>query len=121
MADGLGTTGANSALTNILATGVWMQLHTGLPGAAGTSNVATNNTRVSVTWGAPSSGSASNSVAIAFNAVPATETYTHASFWSAVTAGNFWFSGAITGGAVVSGNNFVIAIGGYVVSFTLAS
>jgi hypothetical protein len=121
MADGLGTTGANSALNNVLATGVWMQLHTGLPGAAGTANVATNNTRQQVTWGSAASGSASNSAAITWNAVPATETYTHASFWSASTAGNFWFSGAVTGGAVVSGNNFQIAIAGYVVSFTLAS
>lgn len=97
----------------------YVQLHTGDPGAAGNNNIATNNTRMIITFGAaPSGGSISNTAAITWAAVPATETYTHWSRWSAVAAGTFLGSGTVSGGAVTAGATFNVAIGACIVQFT---
>lgn len=92
---------------------VWVQLHTGDPGSAGTSNVAGNTTRQQSTFGSVASGGAiSNTVAVAWTAVSTTETYSHCSLWSASTAGTFLGSASLTQSkAVNSGDNFSIPIG----------
>ena len=75
------------------ATPFWVQLHTGSPGAAGTSNVSTHTTRIQATFGtAPSAGSIANTAVVTWTGLaitPATETVTHVSFWDAATSGNF--------------------------------
>lgn len=97
----------------------WAQLHTGDPGAAGTSNVATNNTRQQITFGSVASGgSIANTAAVTWTSVPATETYTFWSRWSASTSGTFLGSGTVSGGAVTSGATFNVAIGSCTVAFT---
>lgn len=121
MSDGQAAAFANAALAAGLATGTWIQLHTGLPGAAGTSNVATETTREQATWGSPSGGSASNTNALTWSAVAASETYTHYTAWSASTGGTFSHSGAITASGVTAGNDFTVDIGDLVASYTLAS
>lgn len=100
-----------------MPTGSFIQLHTGDPGEDGTANVATNNTRQSATWNASSGGSATNNGVISWTSVPATETYTHWTSWDAVTAGNCIVArGTLTGGAVLSGQDFDIADAGLTVT-----
>ncbi len=92
---------------------VWVQLHTGDPGAAGTSNAAGNTTRQQATFGTVASGGAiSNTVAVAWTAVSTTETYAYVSLWSASTSGTFLGSGALTQSkSVNAGDNFSLPIG----------
>lgn len=91
---------------------VWTQLHTGDPGAAGTSNAAGETDRTQVTFGTVASGAAiSNTAAISWTAVSTSETYTHVSLWSASTAGTFLGSAALTQSKTVNaGDNFSIPI-----------
>lgn len=92
---------------------VWVQLHTGAPGAAGTANVATESTRKQVTFGAAASGrTISNTVAIEWTAVSTTETYTHISLWTASSAGTFLGSDDLSASAAMTaGDTFRIPIG----------
>lgn len=121
MADGLSSAAADVSLNQLAATYSWVQLHTAAPGSAGTTAVATNNTRKQVTWATSSGNSLASSADAAWTAVPATETYSHFTVWTASTSGVFGFSGAVTNGAVSSGNDFKIASGSLTASFTLAS
>jgi hypothetical protein len=66
----------------------YVQLHTGAPGASGTSNVAGETTRKKVTLGSPSSGVRKSSTAPEWTAVSTSETYKYISLWDASTAGN---------------------------------
>lgn len=129
MADNIATGVANSILALILngtafagfAT-PYAQLHTGLPGAAGTANVAGNSTRQACPFAtAPSGGVVSNSSAITWTSVPATETYTHISLWSAASGGTFICSGSLAVGSVLSGQNFSIGVGALTVSLPVAA
>ena len=95
MADGLSTTVANAALNNIVGTNAaFVQLHTGAPGAAGTTSVSSTTARQSVTWGAASAGSVSASNQPAWTNWAGTngEIDTDISFWSASTNGTFGMS-----------------------------
>lgn len=121
MADGLGAAGANTALDALLAAYPWVKLHTGLPGAAGTSNPATETTRKQATWRSSNGGASSQSNALTWTNVAGSETYTHFTAWTASTAGAFGFSGTITANAVTAGDTFTIAIDSASVSLTLAS
>jgi hypothetical protein len=104
---------------------VYVQLHTGDPGSAGTSNVAGESTRESAgsnpAFATPSGGSTTNSNAIAWTSVSNTETYTDVSIWSALSGGTFIASGTITGGSVTAGQTFTIPIGDMTVSVPVAS
>lgn len=105
------------------ATALWVQLHTGSPGAAGTSNVSTHTTRVQATFGtAPSAGSIANTVAVAFTSIavtPASETITHVSFWDASTAGNFKGADDLPASKIVQDDDsLTIAIGALTLSIT---
>lgn len=52
---------------------VWVQLHVGAPGAAGTANIATETTRKQATFGdAAASGAITNTVAVEWTNVAAT-------------------------------------------------
>ena len=92
---------------------VWVQLHLGDPGAAGTSNLAGNTTRQQATFGTVASGGAiSNTVAVAWTSVSNSETYSYASLWTASTAGSFLGSAALTQAKVVNaGDNFSLPVG----------
>ncbi len=127
MAEGLSVSTANSVLnaigrnTSYVVAQLYVQLHTGAPGAAGTSNVATNNTRKSVAFSAPAGGSMSNSDTPLWSTVPATETYTKASVWTAASGGTFVGSGSITAGAVTAGDDWSLPIGDLTLFFGVAS
>lgn len=96
MADGLSTTVANAALTSIVGTNANnVQLHTGAPGSAGTSNVSSVTTRPAATWAAASGGAVStNGTAPAWSnwAGTSPEVDTDISLWSASSSGTFGFS-----------------------------
>lgn len=121
MAEGLGAAGANVALDALFAAYPWIQLHTGAPGSAGTSNVANSGTRKQATPRSASGGATSQSNALQWTNVSASETYAKFSAWSASSAGTFGFSGSITASAIVAGNNFSVNIDDLDVAFPLAS
>ena len=106
-------------------TAIWMQLHTAEPGAAGTTAIAGNATRVNITAAFPTSASGivSNNVDISWTSgeVDTSEDYTHYSVWTLVSAGTFLWSGAITANAVIVGDQFKILSGDLDLSFTLAT
>lgn len=119
MTVGLSSTVANAVLDALCRSATWtepaavyIQLHTGDPGAAGTSNVATETDRTQATFGTPASGGAiSNTAALTWTGVAGSEDYTHFSAWDASTSGNFLFSGTMTANAVTTGDTFQIPIG----------
>jgi hypothetical protein len=95
MADGLSATVANAALNSIVGTDANdVQLHTGAPGANGTSNVSSVTTREAVTWNSASAGSVSASNEPAWTNWGGSngEVDTDISFWSASTSGTFGMS-----------------------------
>lgn len=84
--------------------GLYVKLHLGDPGEAGTLNPATEATRDQVTFAASSSGSmaATGTPVAEWTNVSTTETYTHFSIWDASTAGNCLGSGALSGSAAMT-------------------
>lgn len=99
--------------TSYAEAAVYVQLHLGDPGSAGTSNVAAETDRVQATFGSAASGRAiSNTAAIEWTNVAATETYTHVSLWDASSAGNFLGRDDLSSSAAVTaGDTFRIPIG----------
>ena len=92
-----------------MPTNVYVKLHTGDAGEAGTSNAATETTRKQVSWSAASSGSIASSATLEWTNVSTTETYTHWSMWDNSTAGNCLWTGALSASAAVTaGDTFQI-------------
>lgn len=101
---------------------LYVQLHTGAPGAAGTSNVAGESTREPAgTFTSPAGGQATNNASVTWTAVSTAETYSDVSLWSAATGGVFVTSGTITANTVGVGDNFTIPIGDMLVEMPVAS
>jgi hypothetical protein len=92
---------------------VYVKLHTGDPGAAGTANPAANTTRQQGTFGsAAASGAITNTSAIEWTNVPNAETYTWVSLWSASSGGTFLGSDDLSSPAIMSvGDTFRMPIG----------
>lgn len=92
---------------------VWVQLHLGDPGSAGTSNPAAETDRVQATFGTGAASRAiSNTAVIEWLAVSNTETYTWVSLWSASTSGTFLGRDDLSSSAAVTaGDTFRIPIG----------
>lgn len=114
--------GVLRATTFTAPTSVYVKLHTGDPGGAGTANAASNTTRQVVTFAAPSGTqptSAASNVACTWTSVPTAETYSYVSLWDNSTAGNCLWSGALTTAKTVGvGDTFTIASGSLTVSLT---
>lgn len=121
MAEGWGATAANSTLDTVCAAYNYIQLHTGAPGSVGTSNVASNTTRKIITEASASGGSRASSADLTWTSVPAVETYTKFTRWTASSAGTFGFSGVVTANPVAIGDTFTIPSGSLTTSLTLAS
>lgn len=94
-------------------TAVWVKLHIGDPGAAGTSNPAAETTRKQVTFGsAAASGAISNTVDIQWTALPADEVISHVSLWTASTGGTWLGNDALLDPQSVNeGGSFTIPTG----------
>lgn len=126
MATGLASAVANGFLdalgnaTNYTAPAAfYVKLHTGDPGSAGTSNAATETTRVQASFAAASAGAITTDADLAWTNVAATETITHVSYWSASTAGTFLGSDALEASAdLTATGDFTIAAGNIDLSFT---
>lgn len=102
--------------------GFFVKHHTGDPGIAGTSNAATNTTRVSITFGtAATTGTIANTVAASWTSVPASEDYAFWSSWDNISAGAFTASGVTTSNPVVTGDTYTVGIGGIVLTLGTAS
>lgn len=92
---------------------VWVKLHTGDPGSAGTNNAATETTRKQATFGSAASGRAiSNTADIEWTNVSTTETYTWISLWTASSGGTFLGRDDLSSSAAVTaGDTFRIPTG----------
>ena len=121
MATGLAAAGGNTALDAIRTDTPFIKLHIGDPGAAGTSNPATETTRKAVTFAAASGSSMASSADITWTSIAGSEDATHFSIWNASTSGTFKFSGTITANAFVAGDTYTIPSGSLVLTITPAS
>jgi hypothetical protein len=127
MAAGLSSYLANAFLdalgnnTSFAVTTVYVKLHVGDPGVNGTSNAATETTRKSVSFSAASSGALASDADITWTNIAGSEDATFFSAWDNLSAGNFLFSGSISGNAYTAGDTYVIPSGSLTVSLTLAS
>lgn len=130
MATGLTAYTANKMLDHLRGgtawtqpSGLYIKLHTGDPGAAGTGNAAGNTTRQQGTFGTSSSGgSISNTAQVQWTSVSTAETYSHASVWDASTSGNCLYTGTLPVPVAVSvGATFTAAIGQVTISQVIAS
>lgn len=96
---------------------VWVKLHVGDPGEAGTANAATETTRKQVSMAAAASGASSSDADLVWTSVAGTETITHVSVWDASTAGNCLWVGALTASkALNAGDTFTIPSGSFTAS-----
>jgi hypothetical protein len=127
MATGLSNYLANKFLdavgnaTSYSATNVYVKLHIGDPGAAGTTNPATETTRKLVSFSAASTGSLTSDADVSWTNIAGSEDATFFTVWDNLTAGNFLFSGTVAGNAYTAGDTFTIPSGSLTVSLTLAS
>lgn len=106
MTTGAATATANSWLNSLRGTAysvtaLYVKLHTGDPGSAGTANASALTTRNQLTLAAASGGSAALSSLPSYT-MSASETITHVSIWDAASAGNFIASGALSASKSVS-------------------
>ena len=124
MATGLSTANlANKILDHLRGGTAWTQpgglyikLHTGDPGAAGTANASAVTSRQAATFSAASGGALALSNSPAF-AMTSSETISHVSVWDASTGGNFLWSCALTSSkSVTNGDTLTFTTLG--VSFT---
>ena len=99
---------------------LFLQLHTGDPGADGTANVATENSRQAVTFAAPANtgtdgrAQAATSADVTWTAVAADETYSHISIWDdgGVGLGSCWYKGPMAAPVpVLTGGDFTFPAG----------
>lgn len=89
--------------------GLYIKLHIGDPGAAGTANPSAVTTRRQATMNAAASGQITLNAMSGTYAMTTGETISHFSVHDDPTAGNFLFSGAwTTPRAVVNGDTIVI-------------
>ena len=107
--------------TSFAVATVYVKLHVGDPGAAGTANAATETTRKEASFAAASSGSLASDAALTWTNIAGSQDATHFTAWDNISAGNFLFSGTITANAYTAGDTFTIALGSLTVSLTLAS
>ncbi len=92
-----------------IPTNVYIKLHTGDSGEAGTNNAASETTRKVAAWATAASGSIATSATLEWTNVAATETYSHWSMWDNVSAGNCLWTGALSSSAAVTaGDTFQI-------------
>jgi hypothetical protein len=101
MATGLSNYLANKFLdavgnaTAYSATNVYVKLHIGDPGSAGTTNPATETTRKLVSFSAASTGGLTSDADVSWTNIAGSEDATFFTIWDNLTAGNFLFSGTV--------------------------
>lgn len=127
MATGMSAYLANSLLnalgnnTAYAVTNVYVKLHVGDPGAAGTSNAATETTRKAVSFAGASAGSIASDADVTWTNISGSQDATFFTAWDSIDAGSFLFSGTITGNPYTAGDTYTISAGSFVTSLTVAS
>ena len=127
MATGMSAYLANSLLnalgnnTAYAVTNVYVKLHIGDPGAAGTANAATETTRKAVSFAGASNGSIASDADVTWTNISGSQDATFFTAWDSLTTGNFLFSGTITGNPYTAGDTYTITAGSFVTSLTVAS
>jgi hypothetical protein len=99
----------------------YAKMHTGDPGANGTSNAAVETDRINTTWDTPDTSTPGNVAMTHTNqldltGVAASEDYVAVSYWSASSGGDFGGSGPITSDPVVVGDNWFLPVGALIVN-----
>ena len=107
--------------TSFSVTTAYVKLHVGDPGSAGTSNAATETTRKAVSFASASNGALASDADVTWTNIAGSQDATHFTAWDNETAGNFLFSGTITGNAYTAGDTYTISSAGLTVSLTVAS
>jgi len=107
--------------TSFAVAQVYVKLHVGDPSSDGTANPATETTRKAASFGTASAGVLTSDTDVVWTNIAGSQTATFFTAWDAATAGNFLFSGSITGNPYTAGDTFTIASGALTVSLTLAS
>lgn len=100
---------------------VYIKLHTGDPGAAGTANAATETTRKAASFGAASAGAITSDADISWTNIAGSQDASHFTAWDNISAGNFLFSGTITANPYTAGDTYTISSGNLSASLTVAS
>ncbi len=127
MAHGLSAYLCNSWLdalannTSYAVAQVYIKLHTGDPGAAGTANAATETTRKAASFGAATAGAITSDADISWTNIAGSQDANHFTAWDSLTAGNFLFSGTITANPYTAGDTYTISSGNLSASLTVAS
>ena len=127
MAHGIGAYLGNAWLnalgnnTSFAVAQVYVKLHVGDPGAAGTANPATETTRKAVSFGAASAGVLTSDDDVTWTNIAGSEDANHFTAWDSLTTGNFLFSGTITANPYDAGDTYAIDAGNLTASLTLAS
>jgi hypothetical protein len=98
-----------------------VKLHIGDPGANGTGNPATETTRKAVSFGASAAGALASDADVTWTNIAGSQDATHFTAWDNLSAGNFLFSGTITGNAYTAGDTYTISSAALTVSLTVAS
>ena len=127
MAHGIGAYLGNAWLnalgnnTSFAVAQVYVKLHVGDPGAAGTANPATETTRKAVSFGAAAGGVLTSDADITWTNIAGSEDANHFTAWDSLTTGNFLFSGTITANPYDAGDTYTISSGNLTATLTLAS
>jgi hypothetical protein len=98
-----------------------VQLHIGDPAAAGTANPATETTRKAVSFAGAAAGAIASDADVSWTNISGSQDATFFTAWDSLTAGNFLFSGSITGNPYTAGDTYTITAGSFTTSLTLAS
>lgn len=97
--------------------GLYVKIHKGDPGSAGTANASAVTTRSQVSFAAASSGAIEMTGTAPSWTMTTTETITHISVWDASSAGNFLWSVAFPSGKdVLSGDVLTLSACGVSIS-----
>ena len=127
MAHGLSAYLCNSWLdalannTSYAVAQVYIKLHTGDPGAAGTANAATETTRKAASFGVAVAGAINSDADISWTSIAGSQDASHFTAWDNLTVGNFLFSGTITANPYTAGDTYTISSGNLSASLTVAS
>ena len=106
---GLSRTDATTVLESLIGgETLYLQMHTGAPGTAGTANVGATPTRSAITFGAAASGAVACTGGDGWGST-VSETWSHFTLWTASSAGTLRWIGELaapigTGGAQVNIN-----------------
>lgn len=110
--------GNNTAFS---VTAVYVKLHVGDPGSAGTANAATETIRRPVSFAASANGVLASDADTTWTNIAGSQDATFFTAWDDVTAGTFLFSGTITGNPYTAGDTYTITSGALTASLTVAS